>query len=286
MFKEFAAVLTQYRREAGYSSGYAFYHQNGGAKVFSFGYSHYKNFEQGRSLPRPQGFGALARLLLLTQEETKLRQFLLVYLRSAWGEEMFRFFIAPYFREPRSQHQRHPLGAAIKKIWEIKNIPLSQKQSQALADSYGAYWTFLALSYDQKAWPAGELTRVLGLTKSECQKALKCLLNLKLLRQDKEGAYYCPHAGAIYVHPRLNNQPHLPPHQEKLSAYWDRMEKERGGLIYRRTYSLRASEGELLNYLPYLTQAIHGIGIYSTLEPASDSALFVVEGLVRKMCPL
>ncbi|MBI2071086.1 MAG: hypothetical protein HYT79_10860 [Elusimicrobia bacterium] len=285
MTKDFANALIQFRREAGYLSGYAFYHKNGASKIFGFGYSQYKNFERGTSLPRPKGLAIVARLLLLGQEENKLRQFLLAYLKSSWGEETFRFLIAPSFVRPSESREKHPLGAAIKTLHETRRVNLSVEQSKLIRASPANYWVFETLTNDRRAWKADELAQLLGLGPAKTRQGLERLTAAGIFKKNKDGSFECPQAGASFMHPRSGKEFYVPPDYQTYEKYWNNMQKKKGAFMFKRFALTRVPENALLNYLPYLSQAINGIGIYSVFDPAPDSALFVVEGTVRKLCP-
>lgn len=279
----FGAVLTKLRQEAGFESAYRFYHSSGAKKAFGCGYHQYLNFERNRSLPSPGVLFKIAGLLYLGQKESKVQEYVLAYLRSSWGEEAVRYLVAPLLAVSKQERGQYPLGMALKRVQEATEHKLSETQAQLIKESYSNYWTWMMLSNAKRSWDAQTLSSALGIEGLQAQASLNALYEVRLLKKDRDGTYFCPNAGRLFVYPGYGPKLHLPADYAKLESYWKEMEGRRGELVYQRPILFRASEGHLMNYLPYLTQAILGSQVYSTLESNPDTALYLVEGRVRKM---
>src|SRR5256885_1987642 len=61
--EDFSRALAAWREEKGYASGWAFFHQNGGKKVFDFSYNTYIRIESGLRLPSPRNLETILGLL-------------------------------------------------------------------------------------------------------------------------------------------------------------------------------------------------------------------------------
>src|SRR5579885_2903577 len=99
----FARSLERLRLEAGFPTPYAFYHRNGGRRVFPFTFAYYLKLERGRHLPRPEWLPVLLSLLRLPPSEELYGRFVTDYLRDHFGsEENYRSLVEPLLAPARA----------------------------------------------------------------------------------------------------------------------------------------------------------------------------------------
>lgn len=285
MSSKFGEVLKRLRREAGFESAYSFYHKNGGRAIFGFNYSHYLYLEKGKSLPRHKILLLLGRILKLWAREQAMRDFILSYLESSLGPDVFHHFISPVIKALPSSRSLYPLGAAVKRDQELRTYNINQIQAYAIRASATNYWVFQIFSDDKGAQSAENLARTLDVSLKEIKKTLKEFSRVKLVKKTNKGHYCSPISGKVTVFPHPSPSSTHMPDYAKLKSYWYGKAKRKGGNVFYRPYLLRASESELTNYFPYLNQAVFGSGLYATHEAKPDSALFLVEGSVHKLFP-
>lgn len=285
MNQEFSPVLRKFREQAGYDSARSFFQALGGRGFFGCTYKQYLNVEGGRSVPQPRLVERLAAGLRIAVDEGRSRDFVLAYLRSLMGREQLYNFVVGALSGKNSVPggAKSPLRQALRRSFSERTFPLTQAQSTLLCKSGENYWCFTVLSDDRGHWSVHELSRLLGYPEPKVKSALGRLVEAEVAAKDREGKYFCPLAGRVFLHPR--DELHAPSVAKALKAHWDLMAQKRGSHILYQHLFTRASESELRNYFPYLAQSVQGADIYSTDEKGPDTSLFLIEATVRKVLP-
>ncbi len=98
--KRFSRTLASLRKEAGFHTSYAFYHRNGGRRIFPFTYAYYAKIERGCGLPRGEWLPLLLKLLKIESVSESREALLRDYLCDLFGhEETFDLLVAPMLGE-------------------------------------------------------------------------------------------------------------------------------------------------------------------------------------------
>ncbi|MBI4669741.1 MAG: hypothetical protein HY747_11285 [Elusimicrobia bacterium] len=281
---EFGRVLERLRKEAGYKTAYEFYHKNGGRLVFHCGFRQYLYLEQGKSLPKPKMLLALGRMLRLLTDDNSLRDFSLSHLKSLYGGDVYKTFFAPILAQPQGKSER-PLGTAIQKAREQRVFNISGEQAKLITKSACHYWAFEVVSNDNGPFEAEKMAELLGYAKEEIEAALNEFAGLGLIKKIKGGAWISPHAGKIFAFPQKGKGLYAYDDCREFIKYWQEMAEKKGGAAFRRSIVFRASESQLMNYFPYLYQALVGAEMYSSMEKGPDTALFAIETTAKKLFP-
>ncbi|MBI2070685.1 MAG: hypothetical protein HYT79_08795 [Elusimicrobia bacterium] len=276
----FGPTLVKMRRKAGFKTAYEFYHKNGGNAALGCSYRQYLNLENGHSLPGAKTLLALRRLLWPVTDRPMIREFVLAHLKSAYGQHGFDELIVPLLSAQQTQ-SRHPLETAIGKAREQSVTNLNLEQSQAIKKSALHYWIHQTLSNNRQAWDAANLAGLLGFPAKNAQTVLRDLEKIGLARRNKKGGWFYPKSGSVFRHPNTKIKGEDP----VIRKYWAEMESKKGKRLFSRFIIFRALESELVNYLPYLHQAMAGSSVYASEDKRPDAGLFVVETTVRKMFP-
>ncbi len=95
------------RTEAGFTTAYAFYHKNGGRRVFPCTFSYYLRIENGKALPRPEWLPMFLTLLRIPPTDALWRQIIVDYLRDHFvSEDAFQSAVAPLLRPAEGSGMR------------------------------------------------------------------------------------------------------------------------------------------------------------------------------------
>jgi len=233
----FGPALARLRRDAGFSTAYAFYHRSGGRRLFPFTFQYYLKIEAGRSVPRADWVPGLVSALRVAPSHGAYRELVLDYLRDLCGrEETFDALFAP-LAAPAAPEPAGP--AVIRKLMYARGYPLSLDQLEAVAASEAAYWSFEYLSNTDEAMDAAELARRTGLPAKALSSALARLTRLQLLRRASGGRYKCHLIGRRLVYPA--DSPVTRKARAAVRGFIDAMARRAGadvarnGLIFRST---------------------------------------------------
>ena len=160
--------------------------------------------------------------------------------------------------------------------------PLSRKQSDFILGALENYWVFIVLSNDSGAWSPDRLADATGLPKRVVTNSLQGLFELGLLEKTADGAYRCPKAASVFLHPQDNLWPQG---DERLRKYADLIAARKGGTLLEKRFTARASEAELKSFFPLMIRGLNAAEACTVLETGPDTALFSMQFLVRKLFP-
>lgn len=283
---DFCSVLRRLRTSLGHGSARAFFRAQGGAAFFGCTYKAYLNVEGGRSLPQPHLALKIAAGLNLLDETRRhdAVEFVTAYLRSLLGrEELVALLVRMLSGKAPSQVETSMFRKASERSMSEQTIPLTRKQAELQLRSAEHYWAFTLLQDDRRHWEPAEIASILGLRRGKLVAALRELEGGELLAEDKDGRFYCPHAGKVFIYPR--DRFYASRFIPAMKGHWNDMVRKRGAAVFNSCLLVRAGEADLKSYFPTLAQSVYGAHIYAVKEKGPDTAFFTIEAVVRKLLP-
>lgn len=278
----FPEAVRRLREAAGFSSARSFYRGRGGQRFFGCTYKAYLNIEAGRSIPQPALALRIAEGLRVLETKDRARQFVTAYLASTVGTEELAGFLVRVLSEPKAETSESTLLQKASDSSFVERVkPLTHEQAELLCGDYAVYWCFALLSDEDRHFGIADISRLLRLDLGKCKAALGKLVKAELIAKDRDGLYSCPEAHKIFTYPR--DKFFIPKKMAALKAHWSAMAARQGRMLFSRSLLIRASEGRLKHYFPQLISAINGVHLYSRRQPSKDSALFVLQGDVRRL---
>lgn len=277
----FAASLARVRAEAGFPTAYAFFHKNGGRKVFPCTFAYYLRIERGKALPRPEWLGLFLTLLRIPPADALWRSFIVDYLRDHFGtEEAFQSAVAPLLRpaETAGLHQQ-----AIRRLVSERARHLTPDQFRAVVSDDASYWCFECLVNEKGALSVAELCAVIGRPEPKIRAALKRLAAAKLVKTAGKDRWKSPLSGSFYVFPPTYSN--APQDQAKRRGYMDAAESERGASLFRAGVVLRADEASMRRCIGAFTDAMEGATAYCVYEKGEATGLYQVDTRIRRLLP-
>lgn len=274
----FSKSLQRLRVESGFATPYAFYHRNGGRRVFPFTFAYYVKLEQGLHPPRPEWLPLLLSLLRIPPSDELYRRFILDYLRDHFvTEENFQSLLAPLLR---SRHEDSGAQQAVKRLLSEQVYHLTPAQHEAVVGDAATYWAFECLVNDRASFGPAELAAITGLPEAALAAGLKKLVAHKLARRAAAGKYRSPLVGKFYMFPR--NFPGRPAHKRKLAGYIDAMVARRGAELHDSAVMIRVEAGSVHRSVSALRDALEASTAYSVYEKAEGSGIYYLEIRARK----
>lgn len=277
----FASSLARVRAEAGFPTPYAFYHKNGGRRVFPCTFAYYLRIERGRALPRPQWLGLFLTLLRIPPADALWRAFVVDYLRDHFGtDEAFQSAVAPLLRpaEAAGVHQQ-----AIRRLVSERARHLTPAQFQAVISDDAAYWCFECLVNEKGALTVARLAAVCGRPEAKVRAALKRLAAAKLAKPAGKDRWKSPLSGSFYVFPPT--YANAPADQQRRRDFMDAAEAARGASLFRAGVVLRADEASMRRCIGAFTDAMESATAYCVYEKGEDTALYQVDTRIRRLLP-
>lgn len=281
--KRFAATLRKLRQAAGYPSSRAFFKGRGGQPEFGCTYRQYLNIEAGRSKPSRKVLEKIVGGLSLAGKEPA-REFFTAYFRAITGSDILTDFMLRVFRDVPEEirSKESPLVDSMARSAMKGAVTLTAEASRFVTSSKECYWPYIILTNDSGRWEPRDLAKMTGLPVGGLRKTLARLVRLKLAEKDKNGRYFCPNAGSVFIHPRdelreLKNK--------RLRKIWESMYSKKGKELAHTSYFMRAPEKSVLEYLPYLSKSLRGSVVCSSPKKAPGSAFFLMELRVRNILP-
>ncbi|TPW21040.1 MAG: hypothetical protein FD126_1087 [Elusimicrobia bacterium] len=181
----FSKSLVRLRIESGFTAPYAFYHRNGGRRVFPFTFAYYLKLERGEHLPRPEWLPILLSLMRIPPSNELYRRFVTDYLRDHFGtEENFQSLVGPLLA---TKHERRDDQQTAKRLLSEQVYHLTPTQYKAIVSNAATYWAFECLVNDRGSFGPDDLARITGLPKAAFEAALKTLVAQKVARRVSGG---------------------------------------------------------------------------------------------------
>lgn len=277
----FSEALLDLRREAGYPSAYRFYHRNGGRRHFGFTYVHYLRLEKGAKAPRSEAFGAILKALRLASSADGARRLFRAYLLDMLGSpEAYELIIGAVSKSVPSVSPTLAEGG-FDRLKREHLMHMSVEQFTAVSSGEIEYWTSELLLNDGGSWGAKEIAERLECSTASAAKALESLTKAKLLRATSPGRWKTRQPGKFWTFPGRSKG--MEPLLDRVRGYWDAMAKRRGGPFGERLELVRASSSVMRQYMNALHRAVDEANLAATHSKGEDTALFLIEGRVRRL---
>lgn len=280
----FSDALLRLRREAGFPSAYRFYHRNGGRRHFGFTYVHYLRLEKGAKAPRAEAFGAILKALRLAPAQEGARLLFRSYLMDTLGGRENYELIVGGVREDAPTVSPTLAEGGFERLKREHLMHMSPEQFTAVSENETAYWTSELLLNDAgDSWSAEDVAKRLEAPAPAVSAALERLTKVKLLRATSPGRYKTRQPGKFWTFPGRSKG--MEPLLERVRGYWDAMAKKRGGPFGERLELVRASSSVMRQYMTALHRAVDEANLAATHAKGEDTALFLIEGRVRRLLP-
>lgn len=277
----FAAALKRVRTEAGFTTAYAFYHKNGGRRVFPCTFTYYLRIEKGAVLPRPGWLPVFLALLRIPPADALWRQLIVDYLRDHFGgEDAYQTVVAPLLRPAAAADMKQQ---AVRRLVSERAYHLTPEQFRAVISDDAAYWAFECLVNERGALTPAELAKETGETAARIAAGLNRLAKAKLAKPAGAGRWKSPLSGMFYVFPQ--SYPGHEPDRLKRHAILDRMTKKKGKWLFHANVVLRADEASMRRSVGGFTDAMEGASAYCVYEKGEDTGLYQVETRTRRLLP-
>lgn len=271
MTGRFAAMLRRTRLEAGFRSAYAFYHANGGRRVFPFTYTYYARIERGLALPRPGWLPILFSSLRVMVAPGDNRELSVAFLRDLVGHDaIFDDLVAPWLKPttpepPRKKALRRLLGGQMR--------PLSRQEYGAVVSSPAAFRCYLCLTMSREPLAIERLAKAAKTTVARTLAALKALGSRKLAKRAPDGRWSCPLSDrhASFPHGDIG-------HDERMNAlrrHVDDASRE-GRDFMSRYVMVRAEEGDMLSVARSLQETLQTAQGCAVEEPGERTGIFFI----------
>lgn len=274
----FAKTLTRLRVEAGFQTPYAYYHRNGGRRVFPFSFAYYLKLERGAHLPRPEWLPVLLSLLRIPPSDALCRRFVTDFLKDLFvTEENYQSLIAPFLAPPaKAAHDQQ----TVKRLLSEQAYHLTPEQYLTIVGDEATYWAFEVLVNDRGAFSAPEIAEITGLPAARVEVGLRKLVARKLAQKAAKGRYKSPLAAKFYMFPR--QFPGIEEGRRKVAKIIDAMVARRGAVLHESGIMLRAEEGALHRAVSAFRDAMESATAYSVYEKGEGSGIFFLQTRVRK----
>lgn len=266
------------RAEAGFPTPYAFYHKNGGRRVFPCTFAYYLRIERGSALPRPEWLGLFLTLLRIPPSDELYRQFVTDYLRDHFvTEENYQSLLSPLLA---SRHDKNWGQQTTKRLLSEQAYHITPAQYKAIVGDEATYWAFECLVNDRGSFGPEELARITGLPKAALAAGLRKLAAHRLARRAAAGKFRSPLTGKFYLFPR--SFPGIETYRKKLARHIDGMVARRGAVTHESGVMIRAEEGAVHRSLAAMRDALEASTAYSVYDKAEGSGIFLLQIRARK----
>jgi hypothetical protein len=271
----FARTLSAVRLSAGYRTAYAFYHLNGGRRVFPFTYAYYAKIERGDSLPRPEWLALVLRTMRVIGVAQRAR-LAVDYLRDLCGpayEELFASLLAA----PTEPHPQVMLRNLRGRLAEHA----THEQFLAIAASPEAYGCFMLLVSGGRAMSAGDVARDIGAPEAACAAALRELHGRGLLRRRPGDVFEIAEVGRHYTMPEDAEAARSRARMRRHAAtLFDRAGTE----VYDGWVTARLPAAGLNSTVRALQEALQtAVGSEVPGSATSEAPQYLVESRIRKL---
>lgn len=193
----FSRAFVRARTTTGFKTAYAFYHDNGGRRVFPFTYAYYLKVERGASLPTPAWLATLLDALRtggFAQRARLTRDYLRDWSEtSAVYEEVF----APLIRAAEESDEQR----VARNLRGYVTYNVTPAQYRTLVETPEAYACLALLTSAAGAMKSSRAAELLGAEEKSCARALGELKRLGLVRATKDGRFSHRYPDRFYSMP-------------------------------------------------------------------------------------
>lgn len=275
----FGPAWARLRADAGFPTAYAFYHRNGGRRVFPFGYAYYRQVELGESLPRGAWLPGLVERLRVPPEPDALHALLTDYLRDKVGaEDVFARLFAPMLHGPGAAP---PQSRALSRILRRGACQHTPEEFRALLSTPAVYWShvYLTLAGRGSGLSPKELAAAAGLGEDAVRAGLAALVGRGLARPARGGRFRGALAGVVEVLPR--GYPGWERDVRTLERYWSERMRRGGAPAFDMGVVLRGSPAAMHEAAASLRRVLECLAAVPPDEGGREDVVFAVQARVR-----
>lgn len=274
----FSRSLIEHRLGAGFKTAYAFYHSNGGRRVFPFTYAYYAKIERGETLPRPAWIPLLLRMYrsLSTAQAARIAR---DYLKDLSGDATtFDSLFAPIVSIPE-ESQPH---LALRMLRGRMTYHVTPAQFRAICSSPQAYGSFAALNNTRKPLNPARIAGLTGVSEASCRSALLDLRKSGLIRSQAGGHFALSAPGKHYSMPVDAGSMQL---YGKMRECLDTLARKSAPDIYDGWALARLERGGVESSIDKFKEAL-GLAAGQSLSAADDAyaaPVYAIEVRMRKI---
>ena len=271
-------TLARLRREAGFTTAYRFFHDNGGARVLGMSYAKYQQLEEGEILPQLDQLKVLVTGLRLVSAGGPAKELVAACLKTLAGDDIYEELVKPALNDKPPAVTLSPTQKALKEVMADRKFHMTAEHLAVITALPESYTCFQFLSSDSGVWTAEKLAASTGIPKATADKIIKSFLEMKILRRAGKG-YSCPLVGAQIELPRKASCPEL---FERLGQRHDELVASGEPVWFRRAI-LRADENALRDFFQLMSVTLSSASAYSVREKTPASAMFAMETRAVKL---
>lgn len=275
--KTFAAL----RAASGFSTAYAFYHRNGGRRVFPFTFAFYNKIERGLSLPRGAWLGLLLSMLRIPAGAADRRRLIIAYFKDCFADDdAFEALAVPWLQAaPAPATRRH----AIRRLVGDQAYHVTPAQFKAILSSRAAYWCFNCLIHSHKPLSPEELGAAARLETLAARAALARLAKARVARATGKGRYLSPLARRYCVYPR--GYPGYGRDIQRLRSYIAAAYRSSGRELMDKGILLRAERASIDEVMRSFEETLEAASASSVYDSSEETAFFTLETRIRRILP-
>lgn len=270
----FSRQLVKARLQAGFDTAYAYYHRNGGKRIFPFTYAYYAKIERGSALPRAPWLRLILAMLRITPSAKAQHELVLAYLHDQVDdEETFSQLIQPMIRPSQDPDQ----SQAMKSLLGANTYHLTPDEFQAMTSSPAAHWCLALLIHSRKPLTMERIQKTTGHSPLEVAAALKVLCRHGLARAYRGSRYASPLVGKYCVLPKgyPGNAADVAKLRSYLTAY------SRNAPLLDMASVARLDPSAVRTVAAAMAQAVETASPHTIREDGFDSSLCVIEARIR-----
>ncbi len=274
----FSKTLTRLRSEAGFTTAYRFFHDNGGARVLGMSYSKYQQLEEGEIPPQLDKLRILVTGLRLIPAGGPAKELVTACLKTLAGDEVYDELLKPALNDKPPMLTLSPTQEAMKEVIAARKFHITPERLDVITALPESYACFQFITSDLGAWTAERLAKSAGIPKATAGKIIKSFLEAKLLRRAGKG-FTCPLVEAEIELPHKVACPEL---YKRLEQRHDELVASGRQVWFRRTI-LRADENALRDFFQLMAANLASVTAYSVNEKTPASAMFAMEVKATKL---
>lgn len=276
----FSDTLVRLRKEAGFSTAYRFYHDNGGGLVLKMTYRNYLTIEQGKSLPAMDKLQKLYPALRLPRTTPAAKELIVAWLRTLGGEEAYKEILEPIITPKAEAVGLSPVHKALQRELADSKFYITPPQFRALVSSFETFKCSLTMGNDTGTWSAADIAKAIGVKPAVAEKSLKELAKVKLVKEVKKGFYKSRTAGKMANYPNMHTL--APELFVKFKEYLLKLEQS-GACEWASKGIIRADALALRGLFPLIGANIEAAQTFAVTEKTEKSAFFYVIGKVVRL---
>lgn len=276
----FADALSRIRQRQGFPTAHSFYKLRAGRRSLRMTFRNYLNLEQGKSLPKPERFEALAAALGLEEHSAAARELAEAYL-SALGLVRLTVFLGKKEDIFSTHEDAHLMELAARQALQSRLAHLSTAQWGILARDYEAYVCDDLLQNTSGGLELASLARQAGLSPAAAKRAVSALVAAGLaevagrrVRSSFEGRI-------------VEDLPTLPATMRTKAGMLKNQARQaqEGKLVGNSVFKVRLGGAGLQQVQRRVDQLSTVAGLYEESAGGADSGVYMVRTQVFRLFP-